>query len=60
VEGTAIQVEGISQKGSTVNVLAPPRHLTRMTQINDTSHNIDPLLVLGKKSCGFAGDDWNH
>ncbi len=36
-------------------MLAPLRNSTRMTQINDISQ-----LVLGKKSYGFAEDDWNH
>ena len=54
---TAIQVEDSSRNVNTGNALALPRHSIKMTQITDTSHNIDPRLVLDEKNCGFAGDD---
>ena len=59
VVSTTIPVDDDSLNEDAAGALAPPAHLTRMTQISDPPNSTDKRLMVNQRHCGIAGDSWN-
>ena len=51
--------DGDYQNEAAAGALAPPAHLTRMTQISDPPNSTCKRLMVNQRHCGIAGDSWN-
>ena len=56
---TTVTVNDDSLNEDVAGALAPPAHLTRMTQISDPPNSTDKRLMVNQRHCGIAGDSWN-
>ena len=56
---TTVTVNDDSLNEDVAGALAPPAHLTRMTQIRDPPNSTDKRLMVNPRHCGIAGDRWN-